>query len=79
MGTYVYKVTGKIVTDSEGRKANLLKYAYKLGYLNFDEQKAMFNTGCYRATGMSRTARTSPAASPWTQAATRLAGTTGPS
>ena len=49
MGTYVYKVTGKIVTDSEGRKANLLKYAYKLGYLNFDEQKAMFNTGCYRA------------------------------
>ena len=49
MGVYAYKVSGEIVTDNEGRKANLLKYAYKLGCFNFDEHKAMFNTGCYRA------------------------------
>jgi hypothetical protein len=49
MGTYVYKVTGKVVTDNQGRKANLLKYAYKLGGFSFDEREAMSETGCYRA------------------------------
>ncbi len=49
MGTYVYKVTGKVVTDNQGRKANLLKFVYKLGAFSFDERKAMFETGCFRA------------------------------
>lgn len=29
MGAYVYKVINKIVRDSEGRPANLTKFAYK--------------------------------------------------
>ena len=50
MGTYVYKVTGKVVTDNQGRKANLLKFAYKLSLVwPYEHKREMFETGCYRA------------------------------
>jgi hypothetical protein len=65
MGMYVYKVTGKVVLDSEGRKANLLKYAYKpwstFG-LDGEEGERRNNrlhreTGCYNAERYAKTGK----------------------
>lgn len=66
MGDYVYKVTGKIVTDNKGRKANVLKFAYKpwneggwfdlgAGQRNNELRK---ETGCYNADRYVRTGKT---------------------
>ena len=51
MGIEVLKVTGQIVRDSKGQKANLLKYAYKFNsLLSFAEDaQVQFKTGCSRA------------------------------
>jgi hypothetical protein len=51
MGIEILKVTGKIVKDSKGQKANLLKYAYKFNsLLSFAEDaQVQFKTGCSRA------------------------------
>lgn len=50
MGSYIYKVTGKIVRDDHGRQANLLKYAYKPYYSNDEANDRMErDTGCKRA------------------------------
>lgn len=63
MGEYVYKVTGKVVTDNQGRKANVLKYAYKpwAGW-NTETEKAnnrlYRETGCYNADRYVRTGKT---------------------
>jgi hypothetical protein len=39
MGSYIYKVTNKIVTDENGLKSNLAVYAYKPSYDFFDGEK----------------------------------------
>jgi hypothetical protein len=51
MGIEILKVTGKIVKDSKGQKANLLKYAYKFNsLLSFAEDaQVQFKTGCCKA------------------------------
>ena len=51
MGIEVLKVTGKIVRDSKGQKANLLKYAYKFNSLQSfaEDAQVQFKTGCSRA------------------------------
>ena len=51
MGIEVLKVTGKIVRDSKGQKANLLKYAYKFNSLQSfaEDAQVQFKTGCCRA------------------------------
>ena len=51
MGIEIFKVTGQIVRDSKGQKANLLKYAYKFNsLLSFAEDaQVQFKTGCSRA------------------------------
>lgn len=51
MGIEIFKVTGQIVRDSKGQKANLLKYAYKFNsLLSFAEDaQVQFRTGCYRS------------------------------
>ena len=51
MGIDVLKVSGQIVRDSKGQKANLLKYAYKFNsMLSFGEDaQIQFRTGCLRA------------------------------
>jgi len=51
MGIDVLKVSGQIVRDSKGQKANLLKYAYKFNsLLSFAEDaQVQFKTGCSRA------------------------------
>ena len=43
MGIEVLKVTGQIVRDSKGQKANLLKYAFA------EDAQVQFKTGCSRA------------------------------
>ena len=50
MGIDVLKVSGEIVRDSKGQKANLLKYAYKFNsMLSFGEDaQIQFRTGCLR-------------------------------
>jgi hypothetical protein len=52
MGAYVYKVTGKVERDSEGRKANVLKYAYK-PYWGWDDsganERMRASSGCGRS------------------------------
>ena len=52
MGMYLYKVTGKIVKDDQGRKANLLKYAYKPYHswgADAENAKMHFTSGAARA------------------------------
>ena len=51
MGIEVLKVTGQIVRDSKGQKANLLKYAYKFNSLLSlaEDAQVQFKTGCSRA------------------------------
>ena len=39
MGTYVYRVTAKRVTCSDGKQANVIKYAYKPTYSGWDADK----------------------------------------
>lgn len=52
MGSYIYKVTRKIIELADGRKANVAKYAYK-PYLRWsaeqENHKLHFQTGCYKA------------------------------
>lgn len=59
MGAYVYKVTGKIVKDSEGRPANLLAYAYKPCFYWDDSeyQRVEFQTGVLRANSYVRNSK----------------------
>tara|TARA_Y100000589_G_C27133687_1_gene621629 strand:- start:1201 stop:1500 length:300 start_codon:yes stop_codon:yes gene_type:complete len=51
MGIEILKVSSKIVRDSKGQKANLLKYAYKFNsLLSFAEDaQVQFKTGCFIA------------------------------
>ena len=51
MGIDVLKVSGQIVKDSKGQKANLLKYAYRPSgqYSEAEWSKIHFQTGCAKA------------------------------
>lgn len=50
MGEYVYKVTGKVVRDKNGEKANQLVYAFK-PYTGWSEYAEKANNRMYRQSG----------------------------
>ena len=57
MGVYVYRVTAKQVTCSDGQKANVAVFAYK-PYFGWDDQKLNtkmhFSSGCVASERLSR-------------------------
>lgn len=76
MGSYMYKVTAKTVTLTDGRKANVAVYAYK-PYRNWGSEqqnvRIHFQTGCVSADNWAAKGKrtglvvgdTSPGAAVW--------------
>ena len=56
MGMYMYRVTAKLVTLADGRKAHVAKYAYKpyrTWTMDGENMRMHFRTGCYSSERMT--------------------------